>query len=553
MRLRRSERLSSPAARAARHAYAAVGAVHHGLAKALPWGLERLAAHLGRLPWTVRLGLLALVQAEVLILASETGWTWWLAWADPTAAQRDALAAMGFVGMVETFQAFAFGAGLVLGAGALLAFVRVRVSLIVLRVGAALYGALMLFALLLLLRMPGYLHGLQESPLDKYVRNDLWLQSGWLWAALMTPWALFLVCVSLRRVRAVYGGRADAGWGDRVVADLRRGGRDPVYRTSLYYAVFAHVFVLFLYPLLLRGCGMEQAYAIPKGSGETKPQVVQVKRIKKKKKYLFDMESPIIFRVPDLDDSEILEEMEDMTEHQYVASTLQSLGQGGPGDGGWPGGMENARVRFLRLEYGGGDWDQDMGKDADYNVLKQFHRLTGFQIAPETESIGIMRLRRFPEHRAPPFVYITGSNGIRASREEIRTLRWYCLEEGGMIFADNGGGGFNRSFRSLMRQVFPKKTFVDIANDDILFRQPYIFPNGAPRLWHHSGDRALGIKHEGRWVVFYHQGDIGDAWKTGHSGISESEAMQSYKLAVNIIHYAFTQYLQRHFAKGKQE
>ena len=61
------------------------------------------------------------------------------------------------------------------------------------------------------------------------------------------------------------------------------------------------------------------------------------------------------------------------------------------------------------------------------------------------------------------------------------------------------------------------------ANDDIIYRQPFVFPNGAPRLWHHSGNRALGLKHNGRWVVFYHQGDIYDAWKTGHSGASENQ------------------------------
>ena len=118
-----------------------------------------------------------------------------------------------------------------------------------------------------------------------------------------------------------------------------------------------------------------------------------------------------------------------------------------------------------------------------------------------------------------------------------------------MIFADNGGGHFNGSFRALMRRAFPDKRPVDIPNDDIIYRQPFYFPGGAPPLWHHSGYRALGWKHKGRWIVFYHQGDINDAWKTGHSGVKKHLAAAAYKLGINIVNYAFNQYHRIHFEK----
>jgi hypothetical protein len=98
-----------------------------------------------------------------------------------------------------------------------------------------------------------------------------------------------------------------------------------------------------------------------------------------------------------------------------------------------------------------------------------------------------------------------------------------------------------------MRRSFPELQWVDIASDDVLFRQPFVFPNGAPPLWHHSGRRAVGLKHNGRWIAFYHQGDLNDAWKTGHSGVTEGQAMQAYKLGVNIINYSFNQYMSIHF------
>jgi len=83
-----------------------------------------------------------------------------------------------------------------------------------------------------------------------------------------------------------------------------------------------------------------------------------------------------------------------------------------------------------------------------------------------------------------------------------------------------------------------------IPDDDPIFQYPYSFPNGAPPLWHHGGWRALGIKRGTRWAVFYHPGDINDAWKTGHSGVSPSIAKNSMNLGINIVYHAFTHYLE---------
>jgi hypothetical protein len=97
-----------------------------------------------------------------------------------------------------------------------------------------------------------------------------------------------------------------------------------------------------------------------------------------------------------------------------------------------------------------------------------------------------------------------------------------------------------------MQRVFPGKRWINIGNDDPIYQYPFAFPNGAPPLWHHSGTRALGLKHDGRWVVFYHQGDLNDAWKRGHSGIGEGLANQAYKLGINVMYYSFSRYLAHH-------
>lgn len=122
-----------------------------------------------------------------------------------------------------------------------------------------------------------------------------------------------------------------------------------------------------------------------------------------------------------------------------------------------------------------------------------------------------------------------------------------------MLFIDCGGGHFGRSVRQMLSKVFPGKSLVDIPNDDPIFQQPFLFPDGAPRFWHHDGNRALAIRHEGRIVAFYHPGDIKDAWKDGHSGVDPVVADQAYKLGVNVIYYAFNQYYRRHYDQDDEE
>jgi len=542
----------SPTKQAIALAYRVLGKVHARTGGAAVWALAFAERTLGRVPWSCRLGSLAAVLAVGAIYLSMFGQEWLIRSAELTATDIEALESAGLVAFFGGLRLLAWGIGWVLVLGAVAAFVRVRLSALVLRIGAAGFAVVWGFFLLVLVRAPSELFAADAKMFDKYTRNEFWIAGTGLWLLGVVPAVLLLLSVVLRSVSEFYGGRPRrVPLGDRIVANLKTHGKDPRFRTSSYWSGFLHLLVLVIVPVCMRSCGMEAAYGVPKGSGNPVVQMVKIRRIKKKKKkkkFVLNMDSPIIFHHPKIDESDILKQVEEDTLDTYVASSLQTgkPGKGG-GRGGWPSGMENARVRFIRLEYRGGDWDQDMGVGADYNLLIQFRKMTNFKIADNTEHLSILRLRRFPKHRGPPFVFITGSGRISVTRREIKTLRWYCLEEGGMIFADNGGGTFNSSFRSLMRRCFPELDWVDIASDDIIYRQPYVFPNGAPPLWHHSGNRALGLKHNGRWICFYHQGDVNDAWKTGHSGVSEGHAMQAYRLGVNVINYSFNQYMRIHY------
>ena len=342
--------------------------------------------------------------------------------------------------------------------------------------------------------------------------------------------------------------------GDRFLENLRTHGSDPRYRKSLWTSVHFHIFVIFILPWLLTlvpGC--VNPYRIKKGSGDpavaTKVVVVKVK--KPKKRPIINKYSSITFNFPKLDDSPVAEEVEKQSRSTYETNTSRvhskggKMGVGGGNTGGWPDGMDDGLVRFIRLKYNGSGWDDgmDSATRADLNFLDYFRQLTGFKTSTKTEAHAIALLARYPKGFAPPFVYMTGDGNIGVSDREVRILREY-IQGGGMLFADCGSPQWNRNFRHFIQRVFPGEKLLNIADDDVIFQLPFGFVNGAPPLWHHGGTRALGIKYKGRWGVFYHPGDINDAWKNNRGGLSAQKADGALEMGVNIIYYSFTNYLE---------
>ena len=431
-------------------------------------------------------------------------------------------------------------------------WLKIRLVYRIIEAAYALWLLVVLWALKFSFTVPAAMCAADYKIFDKLSRNAIWTAALGMLIPVALIGALMLLAISLSSVRRTYGiGKESIG--DRIIASFRTGGNDPRYRTSWYWSYGIFMFILAA-PFIFRGCGWEDPYGLIQGSGQPEVQVVKVKTIKKekkKKKYILNKWSPYILERAKIDDNKTLDQLLEETQDVYVADQAPQkggkLGKGGGKTGGWPKGMADAKVRFIRLEYGGGDWDQDMGKGADYNLLLKFHAMTGFPIARETESKPISRLSRFPKHYAPPFVFLTGSRGLNVSASDIKELRKYLIDEGGMLFIDNGGGNFGSSVRNLLSRVFPDKRLINIPNDDPIFRQPFVFPDGAPPFWHHDGNRALGIRVGDRLAVFYHPGDINDAWKDGHSGASEAVAEQSFRLGINVMYYAFNAYYARHF------
>ncbi|MCH2062285.1 MAG: DUF4159 domain-containing protein [Roseibacillus sp.] len=296
-----------------------------------------------------------------------------------------------------------------------------------------------------------------------------------------------------------------------------------------YSALFLAAFLIFN---SMTGCAI---YESPYGGGEEE-RLRQVVRIQKvvKKKYIINPYSSILFNPPPIDDVrlQLLEE----TAHRY------KVGQGEGRGAGFSGGTSRGKVRFIRLKYNGGDWQQDMDRGADLNLLTEYGVRTGHRVSDRPEPMDIKRLRAFPARKSPPMVYMTGQQNIQVGEDGVRILRAYLLDKHGMLFGDNGGSsGWEGQFVGMMKKVLPKVEPITVYLDHQIHQVPYVLPK-LPYVAKHGRSDALGWVVDGRLVAYYHPGDIGDAWADGHSGVSREIWESCFQLGVNIIFYAHAEY-----------
>ncbi len=315
--------------------------------------------------------------------------------------------------------------------------------------------------------------------------------------------------------------------------------------TIAYSAGFWIAWGLLILGLQFGGC--TESYDKPEGGGQYK-QLAQTVKIQKviRKKFVVNPFSAIKFDVPPIDDVKL--QLQEVTEHAYTVGYGEGTGFG------FAGGKKGKKLRFIRLQYDGGDWDQEFGIGGDENMLLQYAILIpGAQgkVAKNTEFRSIAQLANFDAEAAPPFVYMTGQGNISLSNKDVKTLREYLIDRHGMIFCDNGGSRhFHNQFVTAMNRVLPEVRPVPVPLDDIIHRAPFGLPF-LPYVAPHGGKQALGWSVDGRWVVYYHPGDIGDAWADGHSGVSPEVYEACYKLGANVMTYATVEHAKWQDGKKK--
>jgi hypothetical protein len=192
-------------------------------------------------------------------------------------------------------------------------------------------------------------------------------------------------------------------------------------------------------------------------------------------------------------------------------------------------------VDIVRLKYGGGgDWYND--PEAEINLLAEFNRRTGAEVASEKITLSLLDEQIFSH----PFLFVTGHGEIKFTDQEMQRLRRH-LTSGGFLYADDDYG-MDASFRRQMKRLFPEQEMVRLPPDHDLFRCFYDFSSGMPKIHEHQPGRpeAWGLFHQGRLVVLYtYNTNISDGWTPVH-GDSTAVREQAFRMGINILWYALT-------------
>ena len=195
------------------------------------------------------------------------------------------------------------------------------------------------------------------------------------------------------------------------------------------------------------------------------------------------------------------------------------------------GGFTLARLKYT----GGGDWYSD--ESSLRNLLRALKARGDIRVSQDKEAVVTAT---DPELWNYPLVFMTGHGNVKMSDEELRSMRRY-LDQGGFLWADDNFG-LDKSFRELMRRLYPETPLVELPFSHELFRTPNAFPNGAPKIHEHDGGpaRVFAIVKDGRVRVLYtFDCDIGNGIED--EGVHDDPADKraaAMRFAVNVATYA---------------
>jgi hypothetical protein len=203
----------------------------------------------------------------------------------------------------------------------------------------------------------------------------------------------------------------------------------------------------------------------------------------------------------------------------------QPAGKGSGAD--LTGGFTVARLKYT----GGGDWYSD--ETSLRNLLRTLKARGDVRVSQDREAVVTAA---DPEIWNYPLLFVTGHGNVKLSEEEVRSLRRY-LDQGGLLWADDNFG-MDKSFRELMQRVYPETPMVELPFSHTLFRRPFPFPNGAPKVHEHDGGpaRVFAIA-----VLYTFDADIGNGIED--PGVHDDPAAKreaAMRFAINIATYAVT-------------
>lgn len=188
------------------------------------------------------------------------------------------------------------------------------------------------------------------------------------------------------------------------------------------------------------------------------------------------------------------------------------------------------------LKYsGGGDW---YGNPTSVpNLAKFCNQNINTRINPKTAVVEVGS----PDIFSYPFIHMTGHGNVVFSDNDVINLRNY-LTSGGFLHIDDNYG-MDKYIRKELIKVFPDKELVAVPASHEIFKGPFAFAQGIPKIHEHDNKppQAWGIFVEGRLVCLYTvETDLGDGWEDQEVHNDPREVREkALKMGANIVNYAF--------------
>ncbi len=195
-------------------------------------------------------------------------------------------------------------------------------------------------------------------------------------------------------------------------------------------------------------------------------------------------------------------------------------------------------LRIALLKYrGGGDWY------ANPTSLPNLVKFANAQLKTAiSEDIATVEPDS-PELFSFPFVHMTGHGNVVFNAGEADNLRKYLIGGGFLHIDDNYG--LDPFVREQMKKVFPELDFVELPSNHEIYKKPFLFSDGLPKIHIHDNKRAqgFGLFFEGRLVCFYtYECDLGDGWEDARvHNDSEETRHKALRMGANLLYFVFGQ------------
>ena len=222
-----------------------------------------------------------------------------------------------------------------------------------------------------------------------------------------------------------------------------------------------------------------------------------------------------------------------------------------PDQGGKDVEIERGLLQIANIRFGDG---RDAAPLALKNLLLALNRTVGLAASTKRRSLPATDPNIFKY----PILFMHGRNRFELSEQERKQLKVH-LARGGVLFANAvcGSSQFDRSFRHLMKQVFPKQKLERIPPNHEMFTTDIGFDiRQVKRRVPEADNRTVvlnsvvkvgepfleGIELDGRYAVVYSKYDISCAIQRQASVACTGYVSEdATKLAINVILYAMLQ------------